>query len=316
SISIDGNRVSFSLVFERQNDPFAKSVVKAAEQAVLLYADENADIKGNIEIRFKPQAEKQEDKPAIDAKHIIAVSSGKGGVGKSTVSANLAVALARLGYRVGLLDADIHGPSVPKMFGVEDAVPQMEERDGKHYILPVTKYGVKLLSIGFFVEPDNALVWRGAMASNAIKQLINDANWGELDYFLIDMPPGTSDIHLAVTQLLNVSGAIIVSTPQEVALADARKGISLFRNEKVNIPILGIVENMAWFTPAELPENKYYIFGNGGAKRLAEELQVPLLGQIPLVQAVCSAGDCGTPIAYQDSITGEAFMALAKNIVK
>ncbi len=310
SISIDGNRVSFALVFDRQNDPFAKSVAKAAEQAVLTYVENAGTVK--IEIRF-PQA-KQEEKPAIDARHIIAISSGKGGVGKSTVSANLAVALARLGYRVGLLDADIHGPSMPKMFGVEDAVPQMEERDGKHYILPITKYGVKLLSIGFFVEPDNALVWRGAMASNAVKQLINDASWGELDYFLIDMPPGTGDIHLTITQLLQVSGAIVVSTPQEVALADARKGISLFRNEKVNIPILGIVENMAWFTPAELPGNKYYIFGNGGAKRLAEELQVPLLGQIPLVQAVCSAGDSGTPIAYQNSITGEAFMALAKNI--
>ena len=310
SIEIDGNNVSFSIIFERQNDPFARSVVKAAEQAILTYVDENAEVK--IEIRYKAQAQKQEEKPPINARYIIAVSSGKGGVGKSTVAANLAVALARLGYRVGLLDADIHGPSVPKMFGVEEAVPQMEERDGKHYILPVTKYGVKLLSVGFFVEPENALVWRGAMASNAVKQLINDANWGELDYFLIDMPPGTSDIHLTITQLLKLSGAIIVSTPQEIALADARKGISMYRNEKVNIPILGIVENMAWFTPAELPENKYYIFGNGGAKRLAGELQVPLLGQIPLVQAVCSAGDSGTPIAYQDSIMGEAFLALAR----
>ncbi len=183
SISIDGNRVSFTLVFDRQNDPFAKSVVKAAEQAILMYADENAEVR--IETRFKPQTEKQEEKPPINAKHIIAVSSGKGGVGKSTVAANLAVALARLGYHVGLLDADIHGPSLPKMFGVEDAIPQMEEREGKHLILPVTKYGVKLLSIGFFVEPDNALVWRGAMASNAIKQLITDGNWGELDYMVI-----------------------------------------------------------------------------------------------------------------------------------
>ena len=320
-VNIDGNRVSFAIVFERQNDPFARSVVKAAEQAILTYVDENIDIKGNVEIRtasLSPSEGGEQSSPfgGVRGGEIIAISSGKGGVGKSTVSANLAVALARLGYRVGLFDADIHGPSMPKMFGVEEAVPQMEERNGKHYILPVTKYGVKLLSIGFFVEPDNALVWRGAMASNAIKQLINDANWGELDYFLIDMPPGTSDIHLAVTQLLKVSGAIVVSTPQEVALADARKGISMYRNEKVNIPILGIVENMAWFTPAELPENKYYIFGNGGAKRLAEALNVPLLGQIPLVQAVCSAGDSGTPIAYQDSITGEAFMALAKNVIK
>jgi ATP-binding protein involved in chromosome partitioning len=313
SIVIDGNRVSFAIVFDKQNDPFAKSLLKATEQAIITYI--NKDVEVVIEPRYPSPTPKSAEQPLINAKHIIAVSSGKGGVGKSTVAASLAVALARLGYRVGLLDADIHGPSQPKMFGLETAVPEMEEREGKHYILPMSKYGVKMLSIGFFVEPDNALIWRGAMAGNAIKQLLQDANWGELDYFLLDMPPGTSDIHLTVTQLLQVSGAIIVSTPQQVALADARKGISMYRNEKVNIPILGIVENMAWFTPAELPNNKYYIFGNGGAKHLAEELNVPLLGQIPLVQAVCEAGDSGAPIATQDSITAEAFLNLANAII-
>ena len=210
---------------------------------------------------------------------------------KSTVAANLAVSLAKLGYKVGLLDADIFGPSMPKMFQVEDARPYAEHVDGRDLIVPVEKYGIKLLSIGFFVDPDQATLWRGGMASNALKQLIGDANWGELDYFLIDLPPGTSDIHLTVVQTLALTGAIVVSTPQAVALADARKGINMFINDKVNVPILGLVENMAWFTPAELPENKYYIFGKEGAKKLAEEMNVPLLGQIPIVQSICESGD-------------------------
>lgn len=315
NIRIDGNKVAFSIVFDKPNDPFAKSVVKAAEQAILTYISEDIDIKGNISIQSKeaPKLQAEEVLPGI--KNIIAVFSGKGGVGKSTVSSNLAVALARQGYRVGLLDADIHGPSIPKMFGEEDARPIMEEINGKQYIKPIEKYGVKILSIGFFVDPENALVWRGGMASNALKQLITDAYWGDLDFFVIDLPPGTSDIHLTSVQTMGITGAVIVTTPQEVALADARKGINMFTNEKINVPILGLVENMSWFTPAELPENKYYIFGKEGGKRLAEELNIPLLAQIPLVQSIREAGDDGRPVALkEDSILSAAFDKLALNL--
>ena len=249
-------------------------------------------------------------------KNVIAVSSGKGGVGKSTVAANLAVALSKLGYKVGLLDADIFGPSVPKMFQVEDARPYAEIVDGRDLIVPIEKYGIELLSIGFFVDPDQATLWRGGMASNALKQLVGDAKWGDLDYFILDTPPGTSDIHLTLLQTLAITGAVIVSTPQQVALADARKGINMYMNDKVNVPILGLVENMSWFTPAELPENKYYIFGKEGTKKLAEELNVPLLGQIPIVQSICENGDKGTPVALdENSVTGQAFLELARNVV-
>ena len=245
------------------------------------------------------------------------MASGKGGVGKSTVSANLAVALAAAGYRVGLLDADIFGPSQPKMFDVEAARPALEKVGDKELIIPIENYGVKMLSIGFFVNPDEAVLWRGAMACNALKQLISEANWGELDYLLIDLPPGTSDIHLTLVQTLALTGAVIVSTPQQVALADARKGISMFVDNKVNVPVLGLVENMAWFTPAELPENRYYIFGREGCKRLAEELGVPLLGQIPLVQSICESGDVGEPAALdEDTVTGMAFRQLAERVVE
>jgi ATP-binding protein involved in chromosome partitioning len=316
-IRIDGAKISFSIVFEKPNDPFAKSLVKAAEQAILTYVDKNADIKGNITVKHKEQPKTQVENPLPNVKNIIAVSSGKGGVGKSTVSANLAVALARLGYRVGLLDADVHGPSIPKMFGMENARPVLENIEGKNYIMPEEKFGVKVLSIGFFVEPESAVVWRGSMASNALKQLITDAYWGELDYFILDLPPGTSDIHLTLVQTLKISGAIVVSTPQAVALADARKGISMFRNDKINVPVLGLVENMAYFTPAELPENKYYIFGKDGGKRLAEELNVPLLGQIPIVQSICESGDAGSPIATnEDTIMAQVFLELAEKVTK
>lgn len=317
NIRIDGMKVSFSLIFEKSTDPFLKSVVKAAEAAILAHVGQDVEIEGNISVKSK-QAERPEPGRLLpQVKNIVGISSGKGGVGKSTVSANLAVALAKLGYKVGLLDADIFGPSMPKMFQVEDARPYSEKVDGRDLIVPIEKYGIKLLSIGFFVDPDQATLWRGGMASNALKQLIGDAKWGELDYFLIDLPPGTSDIHLTVVQTLAMSGAIVVSTPQAVALADARKGINMFTNEKVNVPILGLVENMAWFTPAELPENKYYIFGKEGAKQLAEEMNVPLLGQIPIVQSICESGDKGTPVALnEDSVTGRAFLQLAASVVR
>ena len=317
NIRIDGNKVSFSLLFEKPNDPFIKSVVKAAETAILTYVGEEVDIKGNITVDAKQAARPEPDKLLPEVKNIIAVSSGKGGVGKSTVAANLAVALALQGHKVGLLDADIFGPSQPKMFNVEEARPYMVEVGGRELIEPAANYGVKLLSIGFFVNKEDAVLWRGAMASNALKQLIGDANWGDLDYFLIDLPPGTSDIHLTMVQTLAITGAIVVSTPQEVTLADARKGISMFTGEKINVPVLGLVENMSWFTPAELPENKYYLFGKEGGKRLAEELNIPLLGQIPIVQSICEGGDSGKPVALNpDSITGQAFQKLAENVVK
>ena len=317
NIRIDGMNVTFSLLFEKPNDPFIRSVVKASETAILTYISPDINIKGNITVKAKQLARPEPDKLLPNVKNIIAVSSGKGGVGKSTVAANLAVALALQGYKVGLLDADIFGPSQPKMFNLEEARPYMVEAEGRELIQPAENYGVKMLSIGFFVNKESAVLWRGAMASNALKQLIGDANWGELDYFLIDLPPGTSDIHLTMVQTLAITGAVVVSTPQEVALADARKGINMFLGEKVNVPVLGLIENMAWFTPAELPENKYYLFGKEGCKRLAEELEVPLLGQIPIVQSICEGGDLGKPVALDpDSVTGQAFQTLAANVVK
>ena len=299
-IRISGFEVSFSLIFQKDNDPFLKSVLKAAEVALQTYVDPN--ISAQIHTKFVKQNIQSPISNAqspIHAKHIIAIHSGKGGVGKSTVAANLAIALAQQGKRVGLLDADIHGPSMPKMFHTEDCRPVSVEEDGRTLIAPIEQYGVKMLSIGFFVDPAQAVIWRGGLASNALKQLIQDAHWGELDYFLIDLPPGTSDVHLTLVSALQLTGAIVVTTPQPVALVDARKGVDMFRNEKINVPVLGIIENMAWFTPAELPESRYYIFGCDGGKRLAEELGVPLLGQIPLVQSIREGGDEGTPIAMQ-----------------
>ncbi len=315
NLRIDGMKVSFSLVFEKPTDPFMKSVVRSAETAIHVHVSKEVEVTVTTESRQAARPAPGKMLPQV--KNIIAVSSGKGGVGKSTVAANLAVSLSRLGYRVGLLDADIFGPSVPKMMGVEDAHPYAETIDGRDLIVPVEKYGIKLLSIGFFVNPDQATLWRGGMASNALKQLVGDAAWGALDYFILDTPPGTSDIHLTLLQTLAITGAIIVSTPQEVALADARKGIDMYTNDKVNVPILGLVENMAWFTPAELPQNRYYLFGKEGTKRLAEKLNVPLLGQIPIVQGICEHGDEGTPVAWEeDSPTGQAFMDLARRVVE
>ena len=312
--SINGMKVKVVLQFPRDTDPFLKSTLKAAEAAIHYHVSK--DIEVEIETEFKSKPRPEVGKLLPEVKNIIAVSSGKGGVGKSTVSANLAISLARLGYKVGLLDADIFGPSMPKMFHVEDARPYAVEKEGRQLIEPIEKYGVKLLSIGFFVNPETATLWRGGMASNALKQLIADADWGELDYFILDTPPGTSDIHLTLLQTLAITGAVIVSTPQNVALADARKGIDMYRNKKVNVPILGLVENMAWFTPAELPENKYYIFGKEGCKRLAEEMQTPLLAQIPLVQSICESGDEGEPAAcHIDTATGQAFINLAQAVV-
>ena len=316
-------QVKVVLEFPRDTDPFLKSTVKAAEAAIKYHcakvlggsaADVPVDVEIVTEFKSAPRPAVEQLLPGVQ--NIIAVSSGKGGVGKSTVSANLAIALARLGYRVGLLDCDIFGPSMPKMFQVEDERPYAIKKDGRDLICPIEKYGVKLLSIGFFVSPTTATLWRGGMATSALKQLIADADWGELDYFILDTPPGTSDIHLTLLQTLPITGSVIVSTPQQVALADARKGIDMYRNDKVNVPILGLIENMAWFTPAELPENRYYIFGREGCKQLAEEMLVPLLAQIPLVQSICDGGDSGTPAALSsDTATGLAFLNLAQAVV-
>lgn len=295
NIRIDGNKVSFSLIFDKPTDPFIKSVVRSAEATLKQALGPELEIEGNIGVEYRKAPAPKPEKPLPGVKNIIGVSSGKGGVGKSTIAANLAVALAAKGYKVGLLDADIFGPSIPKMFGVEGEQLYMVNQNGRDWIEPIEKYGVKMLSIGFVVDKDKPVLWRGGMASNALKQLIQDAWWGELDYFLIDMPPGTSDIHLTLVQTLPITGAVVVSTPQEVALADARKGIAMFRQDQINVPVLGIVENMAWFTPAPHPDEKYYIFGKEGAKKLAEELNAPLLAQIPLVADICESGDAGAP---------------------
>lgn len=315
-IRIDGDKVSLSLVFEK-NNPFIKSIVKASETAINTFIGDWVEVKGNISVKLPEKKPKENINILENVKNIVAVFSGKGGVGKSTVSANMAISLAKEGYRVGLLDADIFGPSIPLMFGCEDYRPTLEEVGGRELVNPIEVYGVKVLSIGFFVDKNNPIIWRGAMASNAIKQLLTETNWGELDYLLIDMPPGTSDIHITLVQTIGITGAVVVTTPQQVAIADAVKGIAMFTDDKIDVPVLGLVENMAWFTPKELPENKYYIFGNGGGHKLAEELDIPILGQLPLVQGICESGDSGKPISVcEDSISSIYFKSLAKNVVE
>jgi len=316
AIKIEGKTISFSVFLPSFNSPFKKSIEKACKKAVQDAFGEDVDVNVTITSkvtvgRIDKTAEHQNTLPGV--KNIIAIASGKGGVGKSTIAVNLAIALAKMGSRVGLLDADIFGPSIPKMFGVEGTIPTIKKVAGKDRIVPIEKYGVKMLSIGFFIKPDDALIWRGAMATGALKQLINDGLWGELDYFLIDLPPGTSDIHLTMVQTVPVTAAIIVSTPQDVALADAIKGLNMFKADKIEVPVIGLVENMAWFTPEELPNNKYYIFGKDGVKKLSEKVGVPLIGQIPIVQSIREGGDKGTPAALDNSPLGEAFMSLAEN---
>ena len=314
NLRIEGKKIFFSLVFPKSGNPFANSLRKACEAAIHKHVDKSAEVAVNIEVVAQNVHHVERLMPG--AKNIIAIASGKGGVGKSTVASNIAVALAKMGYQVGLIDADVYGPSIPKMFHVEGAKPELKKIDGKDRIVPVESHGVKLLSIGFFVDPKDALVWRGPMATSALKQLIHDGYWQGLDYLLIDLPPGTGDVHLTLVQTLPVTGVVIVSTPQAVALADAIKGISMFRGNTVNVPVLGLVENMAWFTPAELPENRYYIFGREGCKKLAEEMEVPLLGQIPLVQSIREGGDEGIPAAtHGDTITARSFADLARSII-
>jgi ATP-binding protein involved in chromosome partitioning len=302
-----------SLKFSKPNDPFIQSLKKACERAINSEFGENTIIQDHISVQVPDAPVKPAVLPGV--KNIIAVASGKGGVGKSTVAANLAVALARTGSSVGLIDADVYGPSVPKMFHVEGERPAAKTEDGAEWIIPIEKYGVKLLSVGFFVKPEDAVIWRGPMATSALKQLITQGDWGELDYLLIDLPPGTGDVHLTMVQEVPVTGVVIVSTPQEVALADVIKGINMFNGDKINVPVLGIVENMSWFTPEELPDNRYYIFGKNGCKDLAEKMGIPLLGQIPIVQGIRESGDSGEPIGlYPDKPSGKEFQTLAQSV--
>lgn len=315
-IRIEDNRIDFKLVLTTPACPLKDKMKKDCIQAIQSRIDPYAEV--NVELTSRTTSHRKPDDSQLKGvKNIIAVVSGKGGVGKSTVAANLAVSLARLGAKVGLLDADIYGPSVPLMFDLMDARPEVVEQNGQAVITPIEKYGIKLLSIGFFVDPSKALVWRGPMASNYLSQLLTGSNWGELDYLVIDMPPGTGDIHLTLVQSVPVTGAAIVTTPQEVALADARKAYGMFATDSIKVPVLGIIENMAWFTPEELPENKYYIFGKEGGKRYAEKIGIPLLGQIPIVQGICESGDNGSPIAMDDSSpVAIAFRKLAETVAQ
>jgi ATP-binding protein involved in chromosome partitioning len=315
NISVGKDRVSFRLTTGGRKDPFAKSIARACERALKSAFGESLQVETEI-IEKKPDAASPAQPMLPGVKNIIAIASGKGGVGKSTVAVNLAVALARMGYSVGLIDADIYGPSVPAMMGAVDARPRIREEKGRNIIIPEEKYGVRFLSIGLFVAAESALVWRGPMATGAFRQLIGDAEWGELDYLLFDLPPGTSDIHLTLVQEVSVTGAVIVSTPQQVALADVIKGVAMFTSEDISVPVLGLVENMAWFTPAELPGNRYYIFGRDGCKKLAEKMDLPILAEIPIIQEIREGGDSGRPVALDDAVTVPAFDALAKNLVE
>jgi len=313
-ILIENNKISFTLLFSKPNDPLANSIKKACLKVLEGIAGKDFEV--SITEKFPSKNVSPEFQELDKIKNIVAIASGKGGVGKSTVAVNLAIAVAHTGVKVGLLDADVYGPSIPKMFGEENFRPYASENDNTEKISPLEKYGIKAQSVGFFVKPDEALIWRGPMATNALKQIITQTNWGELDYLFIDLPPGTGDIHLTMVQELPVTGAIIVSTPQNIALADVIKGINMFKSEKINVPLLGLIENMAWFSPAELPESKYYLFGKEGCKKLAEEMGIPLLGQIPIVQSICEDGDAGKPTAMNPfSMEGKAFAILAENLI-
>ena len=312
-VVIEGNRVSFSVVLTTPACPLKAMIENACRNAILHFVSKEANL--HINMTSRVTTPKNVGVPGV--KNIIAVASGKGGVGKSTVAVNLALGLAKTGAKVGLIDADIYGPSIPIMFGLEGARPRSSEVNGKSRIEPIEKYGIKLLSIGFFTDPNQPVPWRGPMVSTAVKQLFNDAEWGELDYLIVDLPPGTGDIHITLTQTFPVAGAVIVTTPQNVALADAKKGIGMFMMTAINVPLLGIIENMAYFTPAELPENKYYIFGQGGGQKLAAELNIPFLGEIPLVKSISDSGDAGQPIILQENNSmATAFFDMAERVAQ
>lgn len=314
----DEKGISITVTPEKSNDPFISSLRSTIVRTLKDTLGPDASI-NEIKVQPKEIVGKKPEKTRLvlpGVSNIVAISSGKGGVGKTTISVNLAIALEQMGFSVGLLDADVFGPSVPKMVEAENYKPEVKRENDIDLIIPLIKYGVKILSTGFFVDPAEAVIWRGPMASNFLKQLITQGDWGELDFLLVDLPPGTSDIHLTLVQEVPVTGAVVVTTPQEVALADAIKGVAMFRSDKINVPVLGLVENMSWFTPAELPENKYYIFGKDGGKKLAEKLNVPLLGQIPLVQGICEGSDSGQPVALGETSMSRAFMDLAAELIE
>lgn len=311
-IDIKGNEIKITIVFPKLDDPAVgivyNSVVKTIKQ----------ELGDDVKVDVKPVSEAEKGRgPLAGVKNIIAVNAGKGGVGKSTVSANLAVSLKKMGYRVGILDADIMGPSIPIMFNVEDGQPGVYEKEGKAVMLPLENYGIKILSLGFFVKPDQALMWRGSMINNAFNQLMKDADWGNLDFLVIDMPPGTGDIQLTLAQSYPVRGIVTVTTPQRVATADVRRAAMMYRQDKLTVPLLGIVENMSYFSPEDCPDHKYYIFGQGATEELAKELDIPILGKVPIVEKVVESGDAGKPIALdEDGAIVNAFMEIAKNVVK
>ena len=314
NIKIEGQKVFFTVVLTTPACPLKELIKNDCLAAIEKHLGPEAQ--AFIEMSSQVTSTRPEGPLLPGVKNIIAVSSGKGGVGKSTVAANLAVALQRSGAKVGLIDADIFGPSVPTMFNCEHEQPMVTQENGQNKIVPIEQYGIKLISIGLLTPPGNAVVWRGPMASSALRQFLGDTQWGELDYLLIDMPPGTSDIHLTLVQTVPVTGAVVVTTPQKVALADARKGVAAYRQAQINVPVLGVIENMAWFTPEELPDNKYYIFGKDGGLELAEEFDVPLLGQIPLVQGIRESGDSGHPAVLKDGPTANAFDQLAQQVAR
>lgn len=312
-IRIEGNRISFSVVLTTPACPMKSMIETACRNAIKHFVSADAEV--NINMTSRVTSQRNTGVPGV--KNIIAIASGKGGVGKSTVAANLAISLSKTGAKVGLIDADIYGPSIPILFGVQNERPAARDENGKTFMIPVEKFGIKLLSIGFFTDPNQAVPWRGPMVSSALKQLFNDADWGELDYLVIDLPPGTGDIHITLAQNFPVTGAVIVTTPQQVATADARKGISMFQMEGVKVPVLGIIENMAWFTPAELPDSKYYIFGQGGGQALAQEFGLPFLGELPLVQSVSESGDAGKPVTSDENHPlAHLYHNLAENVAQ
>jgi len=318
NLIINDNSVKLEMELVKQQAALKNSLEKVATDIIKELSGEGTQIDVNIKTKMEfKKVEIKTEQPLSKIKNIIAVASGKGGVGKSTVSANMAVALAATGAKVGILDTDVYGPSLPKMFGVEEERPLVRKVNNKDLIVPIEKYGVKILSIGFFVKKEDALIWRGSMATSAIKQLLNDADWGELDYLVLDLPPGTGDIHLTIVQTVPVTGAVIVTTPQDIAVADAIKAVSMFKANKIEVPILGVVENMSWFTPAELPNNKYYIFGKGGGEKMAKEYDKKLLGQIPIVQSIREYGDSGKPsVLEQNTPEAIAFLEVAANLIK
>ena len=313
-VAIEGNKISFKVVLTTPACPLKELIKNNCIGA--LEKEFGEDIELDIFMTSNVSTIRVGAELLPGVKNIIAIASGKGGVGKSTSAANLAVALAKTGAKVGLIDADISGPSVPTMFNVEGEQPAVKQEDGKNIILPIEQYGVKLMSIGFLTPADSAVVWRGPMASSALRQFISDVDWGELDYLLLDLPPGTSDIHLTMVQTVPVTGAVIVTTPQKVALTDASRGLSMFRQPQINVPVLGVVENMAYFTPDELPDNKYYLFGKEGGRKLAEKYGVPFLGEIPIVQSIRESGDTGYPAVLTEGVTARAFASLAENLAR